>query len=301
MTDFAPIVLFVYDRPEHTKRTIEALQKNEGAQDTELFIFSDAAKNEGANSNVDKVRAYINDIDGFKKLKVIERSKNWGLAKSIIEGVTDIVNKYGKIIVLEDDLVTSPYFLKYMNTGLKLYEKQEHVWHISGWNYPINSVDLESVYLWRLMNCWGWATWKNRWNYFENNSEKIINTFTKNDIYKFNIDGSEDFFGQIRENHKGKINTWAIFWYATIFKNNGLCLCPNKTLVLNIGNDGSGKHQLNDNSYSSEVDTNPDFAFTIQLQENKLSIKRLKYFYKKRYYRHIYTKVKSILLFKKTK
>ena len=118
LDDLAPIVLFVYNRPDHTRQTVEALQKNELAIDSELFIYSDATKNENAEQKVNEVREYIKNINGFKKVTIVEREKNWGLANSIIDGVTKIVNEYGKIIVLEDDLVTSPYFLKFMNWAL---------------------------------------------------------------------------------------------------------------------------------------------------------------------------------------
>lgn len=135
----SPIVLFVYNRPWHTKQTIESLKSNELAQESELFIYSDAAKDNDEIENVNEVRKYIETLDGFKKVTIIKREQNWGLADSIIDGVTKIVNEYGKIIVLEDDLVTSPYFLKFMNEALDFYENEEKVWHISGWNYPINN------------------------------------------------------------------------------------------------------------------------------------------------------------------
>ena len=132
----APIVLFVYNRPWHTQQTVEALQKNKLASESELFIYSDDAKNDDARVSVDEVRKYIDNITGFKKITVIKRDKNWGLASSIIDGVTKIVNKYGRIIVLEDDLVTSPYFLKFMNDSLEVYEKRNDVFSVTGFNYP---------------------------------------------------------------------------------------------------------------------------------------------------------------------
>ena len=199
----APIVLFVYNRPSHTQQTVEALQKNELASQSELFIYSDEAKNEDARKSVDEVRSYIDNIDGFKKVMIIERDKNWGLANSIIDGVTKIVNEYGKIIVLEDDLVTSPYFLRFMNDALEFYKDEKKVWHVSGWNYPIETEDLGDVFLWRLMNCWGWATWSDRWSYYEKDTDKVINEFTKEDINRFNLDGAENFFSQVTTNKKG--------------------------------------------------------------------------------------------------
>ena len=224
--NISPIVLFVYNRLWHTKQTIEALKKNELANESELFIYSDAPKNEDDQKQVENVREYLKTIDGFKKITIIERKENFGLAKSIISGVTEIVNKYGKIIVLEDDLVTSPHFLKFMNEALEFYSNKTKVWHISGWNYPIEYNKNIDTFLWRVMNCWGWGTWADRWKFFEKNIDKLVKTFSKEDIKRFNVDGYENFWNQVIENKEGKINTWAIFWYATIFKNNGLCLNP---------------------------------------------------------------------------
>ena len=281
LDDLAPIVLFVYNRPDHTKQTVEALQKNELAIDSELFIYSDAAKNETAEQKVNEVRQYIKNIDGFKKVTIVEREKNWGLANSIIDGVTKIVNEYGKIIVLEDDLVTSPYFLKFMNEALEIYKDEEKVWHISGWNYPIDISGLDDVFLWRLMNCWGWATWADRWKHYEKNIDKFINKFSKNDIYKFNIDGVENAWKQVVLNKEGKINTWAIFWYATIFKNNGLCINPSQTFVENIGHDGSGFHCGESCIFSSSLSINKKVKFDTNVEENNIAVERIKLFYKR--------------------
>ena len=143
--NLAPIVLFVYNRPWHTKQTVEALQKNELAKESELFIYCDEAKNEDAGKSVDEVREYIDKVDGFKKVTIIKREKNWGLADSIIDGVTKIVNEYGKIIVLEDDLVTSPYFLKFMNDGLEFYKDEKKVFGITGYAFPVKKENLNNL------------------------------------------------------------------------------------------------------------------------------------------------------------
>lgn len=295
----APIVLFVYNRLDHTRQTVEALQKNELANESELFIYSDAAKNESALEKVNKVRKYIKTINGFKKVKIIEREKNWGLANSIIDGVTKIVNEYGKIIVLEDDLVTSPYFLKFMNEALEFYKDEKNIWHVSGWNYPISSEDLADVFLWRLMDCWGWATWADRWQHFEKNTEKTISEFTQDDINRFNIDKSENFWGQVLFNQEGKINTWAIFWYATIFKKEGLCLNPSQTFVENIGHDGSGVHCGESCSFTSNISMNNQIYFNTKLEENSIAVERIKQFYKsqkKSFFVRVINKLSRILI-----
>lgn len=291
----SPLVLFVYNRPWHTHQTIEALQKNELASESELFIYSDEAKNEDARKSVEEVREYIDKIDGFKKITIIKRDKNRGLANSIIDGVTKIVNEYGKIIVLEDDLVTSPYFLKFMNEALEFYKDEKRVWHISGWNYPIESDGLEDIFLWRAMNCWGWATWSDRWSYYEKDVQRIVTQFSKEETKAFNIDGYyRDFWAQVKDNRDKRIDTWAIFWYATIFKNSGLCLNPVNTFVRNIGNDGSGENCINYDIYQKELNHRDDISFIISESENKLALAKIKQFYKQNPYK-LLDRIKSKL------
>ncbi|CAA6814290.1 MAG: sugar transferase [uncultured Campylobacterales bacterium] len=276
----SPIVLFVYNRFEHTVKTLQSLQKNELANQSELFIYSDAPKDETAFGEVYRVREYIKTIDGFKKVTIIQRDKNWGLANSIIDGVTKIINQYGKIIVLEDDLVTSPYFLKFMNEALEYYENSQDIWHISGWNYPIQTTNTENVFCWRLMNCWGWATWAKKWNHYEKNVSKLISEFNNEDIHKFNLDGVENFWNQVLQNKNNKINTWAIFWYATIFKKGGLCINPSQTFVENIGHDGSGVHCAKNDSFSSQLSVKGNIKYQPQSKENLIVVDKIKHFYK---------------------
>ena len=279
MKNLSPIVLFVYNRPWHTQQTIEALQKNELAIESDLIIYSDEAKTENEQENVDKVRLYIDQINKFKKVTIIKRETNWGLANNIIDGVTKVVNQYGKIIVLEDDLITSPYFLKYMNEALEVYKDEKKVWHISGWNYPIDSDNLKDVYFCYVMDCWGWATWKDRWKYYEKDADKVINEFNKEDIKKFNLDESEDFFQQIIYNKEKKINTWAIFWYATIFKKDGLCLHPSQTFVKNIGHDGSGVSGGINEVFASKISLNKNIDFILDIDENKIALERIRNYF----------------------
>lgn len=177
MRSLAPIVLFVYNRPWHTRKTIGALIKNNLAKESELIIYSDAAKTSEVEKDVMEVRRFIHSIIGFKAVQIIERSKNWGLANSIIDGVCSVVNKYGKIIVLEDDLVTSPYFLNFMNEALNHYENNNEVISIHGYVYPIDN--LPETFFLKGADCWGWATWKEGWALFESDGMKLLDNLTK--------------------------------------------------------------------------------------------------------------------------
>jgi hypothetical protein len=299
----APIVLFVYNRPDHTRQTLDALAANMMANESELFIFSDAPKDESAVEKVQAVRSYIKTVQGFGKVHIVERKENWGLAKSIIEGVTEIVNQYGKIIVLEDDIVTSPYFLKFMNDALDFYDGEKSVWHISGWNYPIDLDNLKDAFFWRIMNCWGWATWKDRWNFYKKDVNYLISSFTRKDIRRFTLNNSADMWAQVIANKEGIINTWAIFWYAAIFQQKGLCLNPAQSFVKNIGLDGSGIHCGKDSAMETHNICEKEIDFnTIQIEENKIAVKKIMRFYRKqqnlknrilRYIKKIYTWIKK--------
>jgi len=280
--NYAPVVLFVYNRPEHTKKTIDSLKLNECASKTNLIIYSDASKSAADEEMVRKTRHFIDQVTGFKSVTVRKRSENWGLAASIIDGVTSVVEEYGRIIVLEDDIITSPYFLSFMNQALKFYENKENVWHISGWNYPIDPSGLGDVFFWRVMNCWGWATWLNRWKKFNKDPEKLIRDWSRTDKKHFDLDNSGIFWSQVKANANGKINTWAIFWYATIFQHSGLCLHPAISYVNNIGRDGSGVHGGTDSSHSIQaLNDTSKVKFPADIKESKAAVGRIKLFYKR--------------------
>lgn len=281
MAQVAPIALFVYNRPKHTRKTVEALLANPEAIDSDLFIFSDAAKNKASELSVAEVRKYVHEISGFKSVKIIERESNFGLAKSIIEGVTLLCAEYGRVIVLEDDIVTCPFFLQFMNMSLDKYALEPTVWHISGWNYPIDSDGLEDAFFWRLMNCWGWATWQDRWLHFEKNPQRLIQTWRTEDIYKFNLNGVQNVWKQITYNYNGKLNTWAVFWYATIFEHKGLCLNPTVSMVENIGLDGSGENCGINNAFSTKRLSNTEIKLPNEIIESTLALNRIMLFYKK--------------------
>lgn len=273
----APILIFCFNRPIHTAQTIDALSKNYLAESSDVYFFLDGAKSDKDQKNIDAVYEVINRKYNFRSTTIIRSEKNKGLANSIIDGVTNTIEKYGKVIVLEDDIVTNKFFLTYMNKALNLYKNEQNIWHISGWNYPISYKDLEDSFFHQIMNCWGWATWSDRWQFFEKNPMKIIKNWTQEDIIKFNLNGAYNFWSQIELNQKGIINTWAIFWYATIFQSNGLCLNPTQSLVNNIGLDGSGenciKNQFIKNNTSNKITRQIDFPKQIiknQIAEDRI-------------------------------
>jgi len=270
MNNLAPIVLFVYNRPWHTQQTVEALQKNHLAAESELFIFADGAKSENDLPKVTEVRQYIHSITGFKNIEIRESEKNKGLADSIIAGVTEIVNKYGKIIVLEDDLITSPWFLKYMNDGLLDYQNEQNVYSVNGYMVPIKFEQIDT-FLNPLGTCsWGWATWANKWKIFKYEipeKEYIYkNKFLRN---RFNL---ADYNYTAMLNN---INSWAIRWYFAVFLHNGLGLFPTKSLVLNVGFDGTGtnyitNHDILQSIYQNEIKINKKYNIDFEAYDKLL-------------------------------
>ena len=275
--NLAPIVLFTYNRLKHTKQTIEALLDNIYAEHSRLYIYSDGPKNEESVEKVQEVRDYLHTIAGFKEIVIVEREKNWGLAENIIDGVTEIVNEYGKIIVLEDDIVTSKYFLKYMNDALEIYKDEPKVMEISGYMYPLkDNKDLpETWFVHRFADCWGWATWARSWQYFERNPQKLIEEFSKKDIMAFNFDGNYDFWKQIEANAEGNLYTWAVFWQATVFKQDGYMLAVSNSMTRNAGFDKTGEHCGKSDSFNVPLAIDPVMHFPVIVKEKAIFRDRL--------------------------
>ncbi|MDP1677931.1 MAG: glycosyltransferase [Bacteroidota bacterium] len=242
MKSLAPIALFVYNRIDHTRLTVDALRQNRLAAESELYIFSDGTKNEKNAAAVSSVREFVHSITGFKSVTIIERDKNYGLANSIIDGVTMLVNKFGKIIVVEDDLVTSKYFLEYLNTALDVYADVQEVVSIHGYMYPSRQ-SLPETFLIRGTDCWGWATWKRGWDLFEKDSRKLLDELQRRDLlFAFDWDGSYDNTRMLKQQINGKVDSWAIRWYASALLKEKLTLFPGVSLVNNIGGDSEGTH-----------------------------------------------------------
>lgn len=282
MQNFAPIALFVYNRPEHTRRTIKFLQQNLLADESRLFIFSDGPKDSSQQADVDEVRDIIRLVEGFKSVELIERKTNFGLANSIIDGVSMLVSEYGKVIVFEDDLISSAYTLQYFNDALLRYQNEEKIMHIGAYMYPLKAENLPETFFYRAATSWGWATWERAWKDFESDINKIIARFDRNMKHEFAIEGTMNFWKQITEFKEGKNNSWAIRWYASIFLKGGLTLNPSKSLINNIGHDGSGIHSGLNDIYHVIINPLPVTSFPEKIEENRAAYEAIKSFLKTR-------------------
>ena len=242
MNILAPIVVFTYNRPEHTLRTFNALLKNPLANESDIIIYSDSAKTANHKKAVDEVRSLLPEITGFRSKKVIHRDKNFGLAESIIQGVTEVLKESEKVIVLEDDMVVSPYFLEYMNEALEQFVEDDRVISVHGYVYPVD-FELPEAFFIQGADCWGWATWRRGWEIFNPNGQYLLDELVRRHlIQKFDYNGAYPFSNMLQDQIKGANDSWAIRWHASAFLAGKLTLYPGRSLVHNSGNDGSGTH-----------------------------------------------------------
>lgn len=237
---YAPIALFTYNRADKTQRVVESLLKNTEAKDSDLFIFSDGPKTEAKKAGVEENRKFIHTIKGFKSITIVEREKNWGLANSLIAGITDVINRYGRIIVVEDDLILSPYFLKFMNESLEKYKNDDRVGTVCGYIFPFKE-SLPSTFFLYFMHPWGWATWKRSWDLLNTDTKYLLRKM-RFKTKKFNLGGNCGSYGNLYCQKVGLVDSWYIRFYASLFLNKKLNLFPGKSLVTNSGLDGSGTH-----------------------------------------------------------
>jgi Fe-S cluster biosynthesis and repair protein YggX len=274
--DLAPIVLFTYNRFDPLKQTVEALQRNYLAKDSELYIFSDAANKMEDFSVVCEIREYLKKLDGFKRITIFEAKSNKGLANSIIEGVTRIINQHHKVIVLEDDLVTSVNFLSFMNKGLDHYLYEESVFSIAGYSPPIRE-PYHDIYFTRRASSWGWGTWIDRWRDIEWEFSSCEH-LKGNTVFKkaFNEMGT-DMYKMLNDQYKGKINSWAIRWCLHQFQSGMYTVYPTLSKIKNIGTGSNATHTKDGfNRFKTKLDETGvnDFMFTDNIQLDPYYLKQ---------------------------
>lgn len=271
----APIVLFTYNRLSETQRTVEALQNNYLAPTSDLFIFSDGPRNESSASKVDKVREYIYKISGFKSITIFESPINKGLANSIISGVTQIIEQFGNVIVLEDDLITSPNFLNFLNQGLKFYENNPEIFSIDGYSFNLNTLNNypKDYYLGYRASSIGWGSWLNRWSPIDW-SVKGYNKFKWDIFRQINfMRGGTDLPRILRSQMNGKIDSWAIRWNLYESSLNMLSVIPAKSKVNHTGMGPEATHVKSTKLYDTPLDNGSQTIFVFD--ENPIIDKRL--------------------------
>jgi glycosyltransferase involved in cell wall biosynthesis len=266
----APIVLFCYNRPLHLRQTIESLQLNDQATESDLIIYSDGPKTESDKHSIAEIRSYLANITGFKNIKIISSGQNKGLAASIIKGVSEVLEQYKKVIVLEDDMLSTPDFLTFMNEALDAYHSRQDIFSVTAYSPPISIPQnyKKDLFLAPRASSWGWGTWLEKWKKADwevkdfaqlKRDKPQINAFTK---------GGEDLWPMLVKQQRSVINSWAIRWTYSQFKNNAFGVYPVHSKIKNIGTDGSGTNftfktgyygaEMNPEKISVDPDLQPD-------------------------------------------
>lgn len=253
---WAPIVLFTYDRLDHTRQTLEALSANEGAGDSDLFIYSDGPRTVDRDEPVRAVRDYLRSVTGFKSVTVVEREKNMGLANSVIAGVTETLTHSPSVIVMEDDLLTAKNFLAFVNAALSTYELRRDIFSVTGYNYPIRipSSYREDAYLSYRSSSWGWATWRDRWSQVDwsvSDYDAFVADARAQELFRR---GGHDLPRMLEMQMSGQLDSWSIRFDYAHSRHNAFCVHPVVSKVQNIGFDGSGVHCTESDDYHVELD-----------------------------------------------
>ena len=276
-SNLAPIVLFTYSRPDHTRKLLDSLAANEEAKESLLYIYCDGPK-EGASDEVIRkiieTRLLVKVESRFHQVIIVEKQQNKGLANSIIHGVTEVINSHGKVIVLEDDLVLSKYFLYYMNNSLDRYKTNERVGQIGACNFFACGDKYDETFFIPIPDCWGWATWKDRWDHFNPNAIELLEQLKQAKLEgKFNVYDSCDMIGMLKSQIEGRVSSWAIRWQAVCVLNNWLTLYPNPSVTNHI--ESSEATHESSNITPPLFTTKPKLN-TIAVVEKKKVIKAMK-------------------------
>lgn len=250
MSFYTPIAYFAYNRPAHSRRTLAALASTPEAPNTELHIFVDGPRNSEDHPKVAQVLEIARSVQGFRSVVVHESKVNQGLYRSITQGVSAVVAKAGRVVVVEDDILVSKHFLSYMNEALHAYAEQKQVGSIHAYCPPASG--FPDFFFLRGGDCWGWATWADRWSLYCDDTDALIaELVAQNQLRAFlEIYGHHSLVHLIKR-AKGLNQSWASNWHASLFLANRLTLHPGRSFVENIGNDGSGTHSNVTDRYST--------------------------------------------------
>lgn len=256
----APILLFVYNRPEHTRRLLDSLLACPEASGSKLVVYSDAPRDDAAAKAVHEVRHMVHSLQGFEEVKIVERNENYGLARNVIDGVTSVLRRHDRVIVLEDDLVLSPHFLRFMNDALEIYKDEKRVGHIQACDFTGNPA-LPETFLIKWTGSWGWATWARAWKLFNPDGEELLRQLVARRLTRrFDFNGNYGFTRMLRRQIEGKNNSWAIRWNASLFLADVLSLNVGRSLVSNTGFDGTGTNCGGATIYASTLHPSPIFV-----------------------------------------
>lgn len=265
-----PVALFAYKRPLHLRQVVDSLRANPEAVDTELFIFCDAAARPKDQPAVADVRKYARSVDGFKRVMVIERESNYGLSRSITEGVDQLCREYGRATVVEDDVLVSPYFLSWVNAALDKYENDERVLSVGCYIYP-TQMKLPETFFLSIPDCWGWAIWARSWRKYQTNGIALLQALRERNLeYRFDFEGAYPYTEMLRAQTQGKNDSWAVRWSASMLLAGGLTVYPGRSMTRNIGFDGTGTHCGESDAYLTELAERSPMIVDIPVVESEI-------------------------------
>ena len=261
---FAPIVIFAFNRPVHLRRLLNSLLANQESRDSEITIFIDGPRAEDDQRLILEVVSTIEAFSDFAEINTIRNKKNKGLATSVLAGIDTIFVNHENAIVLEDDLIVASKFLKFCNEGLARFKDYPSIASIQGYS-PILFNNGKGTYFLKGADCWGWATWKDRWLSLNRDSSDLLAEIQDAKLSNsFDLDGSFPYTDMLRRQARSEVDSWAIRWHASMFLQNRLSVYPSQSLILNTGFDGSGTHKANSINLEvskglPEVDYCPEF------------------------------------------
>lgn len=274
MKQAAAIAIFVYKRAGHARRLLETLLRNPLSARSPISIFCDGPRNDQEADAVRDARAVVRQL-APSHARIVEQERNLGLAPSVIAGVSEVVGEHGSAIVLEDDLELSPAALEYFNAALERYCDEPRVMHVAGYMYPVHAA-LPETFFYREATCYGWATWSRAWRDFEPDGRKIRAALEAREAQRdFDVGGSIDFSGMLDAQIAGRVDSWAIRWYGSLWMRGGLALHPGRSLVRNTGFDGSGEHSGSSSTWDVELSPDPVSAFPALVEENALALQAM--------------------------
>lgn len=285
MTNLAPIIVFCYNRPWHVEQTLEALSRNELADQSVLYIYCDGPKADASKEMRQKmaeVRQVVRKRQWCKEVHIVESEENKGLAANIVDAVTEIVNQYGRVITLEDDIITSVGYLRFMNDALEIYKDDEQVMHISGYMWPHRGKLAETFFYEVPYPGGGWATWQRAWKHYTDDVKPLYDYWCIrwNEFNKF---GGDYLQSQLEKNYRGVMKTWFIKWHAVMLQRGAFTLYPGQSLTNNIGFDEQAT-----NCYTTDkFDVVPVDYIEVKrrpIKENKCAAREIYAFYQGRWY-----------------
>ena len=278
----APVALFAYRRSTHLAQTLRALRGNAEASRTELFVFSDSPKSSADVTDVQAARDTLRGVGGFAATHVVYRETNFGLSRNITEGVSAVLASRSSVIVVEDDIVVSPHFLRFMNDALQTYWHAPRVGSISAYCYPVSELMPETYFI-RGADCWGWATWRDRWRYYNSDSGALVTQLkSRNLLHAFDFDSAAGFSQMLKDQIVGKNDSWAIRWHASCYLRGMLILYPGRALAENIGRDGTGTHSTaTDETFDVKLSPTPVTVGGIPVEESMKAREAIKRFFMK--------------------